>query len=222
VATSSPARSSGSGARTHASEDQRSETVRRGALRSVSPYNGEKATTYTQPANNEVDAAIATAHDRLAILLRRAAKLCRERREDLARFMAIEMGKPIAEAYEEIQFCIWIFECYADLVEQPLQSERIRSPAGETTLLSEPLSVVSGVQPCGFSAYQDIRFAAPKLMAGNVVLLKHASSIQQCAEAAEELLQDAGGIRTAERADRTVKKAAVGMVESDPFVCFER
>lgn len=186
-----------------ARENQRSEATQRAVLRSVNPYNGETTKTYTEMTNDEVDDAIATAHDRFATwrrlpfaqratLLHRAAKLCRERREDLARFMAIEMGKRIVEGRKEIELCARIFEYYADRGEQLLQPERLQSPAGDATLLSEPLGIVFGIQPWNYPFYQVIRFAAPNLMAGNVVLLKHASNVQQCAEAAEELFQDAG------------------------------
>ena len=203
MATSTPTRSSGPDALAHAREDQRSETAQRAVLRSINPYNGETTKTYIEMTHDEVDAAIATAHDRFATwrrvpfaqratLLRRAAKLCRERREDLARFMAIEMGKRIAEGHREIELCAKIFEYYADRGEQLLQPETIQSPAGDATLLSEPLGVIFGIQPWNYPFYQVIRFAAPNLMVGNVVLLKHASSVQQCAAAAEVLFQDAG------------------------------
>jgi succinate-semialdehyde dehydrogenase/glutarate-semialdehyde dehydrogenase len=203
MAISTAARSSGHDALAHARDDQRGETAQRAVLRSVNPYNRETTKTYTEMTNDEVDAAIATAHDRFATwrrvpfaqratLLRSAAKLCREPREDLARFMAIEMGKRIAEGRDEIELCARIFEYYADRGEQLLQPERIQSPAGDAALLSEPLGVVFGIQPWNYPFYQVIRFAAPNLMAGNVVLLKHASNVQQCAEAAEELFQDAG------------------------------
>lgn len=146
----------------------------------ISPPDGSSAPDSLAPASED-QRSETLAHDPLAALLRRAATLCRERRDDLARFMAIEMGKRTADAHDEIELCARIFEYYADLVEQP--------PAGDTTLLREPLGVVAGIQPQAYPCYQ---FDAPHLMAGNVVLLKHGSSIQQCAEAAEELLQDGG------------------------------
>lgn len=218
MAISAPTRSSGSDALAHACEDQRTKTVRRTVFRSACPENGEPTKSHAERPNDEVNDAIAAAHDRLATLLRRAARLCRERSEDLACFMVIEMGKRSAEAHDEIELCARIFECYADLVEQPLQRERIRSPAGDAPPLRDPLGVVNDIQPGSLPFHQDSRFAAPNLMAGNVVLLKHASSIQQCAEAAEELLRDADGARVVERAGRTVKKTVHGLVESDPFV----
>jgi succinate-semialdehyde dehydrogenase/glutarate-semialdehyde dehydrogenase len=203
MAIFTPPRASGPEALAHARDDHGSETAQRAVLRSVNPYNGETTKTYTEMTNDEVDTAIAIAHDRFATwrrlppaqratLLRSAAKLCRERREDLARFMAIEMGKRIAEGHHEVELCARIFEYYADRGEQLLQPETIQSPAGDATLLSEPLGVIYGIQPWNYPFYQVIRFAAPNLIAGNVVLLKHASNVQQCAEAAEELFQDAG------------------------------
>jgi succinate-semialdehyde dehydrogenase/glutarate-semialdehyde dehydrogenase len=112
--------------------------------------------------------------------------------DDLARFMALEMGKRIVEGRKEVELCARIFDYYAEHGEHFLQPRTIRSPAGDATLLSQPLGVIFGIQPWNYPFYQVVRFAAPNLMAGNVVLLKHATSVQQCAGAAAALFRDAG------------------------------
>jgi succinate-semialdehyde dehydrogenase / glutarate-semialdehyde dehydrogenase len=178
-------------------------TAARAELRSINPYNGQVLKTFPEMSIDEVDDAIAKAHERFvtwrrvpfpqrAGLLHRAAGLCRERREDLARFMAIEMGKRIVEGRAEVDLCGRIFSYYADHGERFLQPQTIPSPAGDGTLLNQPLGVIFGIEPWNYPFYQVIRFAAPNLMAGNVILLKHSSNVQQCAEAAEALFHDAG------------------------------
>ena len=57
---------------------------------------------------------------------------------------------------------------------------------------SNPIGVLFGVEPWNYPYYQIARFAAPNLMAGNVVMVKHASSVPQCALAFEQLMNDAG------------------------------
>lgn len=175
----------------------------RAELRSINPYNGQVLKTYAEMSSDEVDRAVAKARERFltwrrlpfperAGLLRRAAALCRERREDLSRFMALEMGKRIVEGRHEVELCARIFDYYADHGERFLQPQTIPSPAGDGALLNQPLGVIFGIEPWNYPFYQVIRFAAPNLMAGNVILLKHASNVQQCAEAAEALFHDAG------------------------------
>ncbi|MDB5306153.1 MAG: Aldehyde Dehydrogenase [Gemmataceae bacterium] len=175
----------------------------RAVLRSVNPYTGQTLRTFTEMSGDELDAAVATASERFAAwrrlpfperggLLRRAAGLCRDRRDDLAKSMAIEMGKLIVEGRKEVDLCARIFEYYAEHSEQFLRPQAIPSPAGDATLLSQPLGVILGIEPWNYPFYQVVRFAAPNLMAGNVVLLKHASNVQQCAEAAAALFRDAG------------------------------
>src|SRR5579885_2682267 len=128
----------------------------RAELRSINPYNGQVLKTYTEMSSDEVDRAVAKARKRFltwrrlpfperAELLRRAAALCRERREDLSRFMALEMGKRIVEGRHEVELCARIFDYYADHGERFLQPQTIPSPAGDGTLLNQPLGVIFGI-----------------------------------------------------------------------------
>jgi succinate-semialdehyde dehydrogenase/glutarate-semialdehyde dehydrogenase len=159
--------------------------------------------TYLEMSAEDVDNAIAKAHERFpawrrvpfsqrASLLHRAASLCRERVENLAKLMTLEMGKRIAEGRKEVELCTRIFEYYARRGEEFLRPQTLPSPLGDGTLLNEPLGVLFGIQPWNYPCYQVVRFAAPNLMAGNVVLLKHSTSVQQCAEAIDLLFRDAG------------------------------
>jgi acyl-CoA reductase-like NAD-dependent aldehyde dehydrogenase len=102
----------------------------------VNPFNGQTLKTYPEMTAEEVDAAIATAHESFATwrrvpfsqratVLRRAAGLCRDRIEELARFMTLEMGKRIAEGRKEVELCARIFEYYADRGEELLRPENI-------------------------------------------------------------------------------------------------
>ncbi len=182
---------------------QQEDGGRRRVLRSVNPYNGEVLRTYPEMQGEEVDQAIAKAHEFFrtwrgtffsdrAPLLRLAAEICRERKETLARLMALEMGKRVVEGRKEVELCAKIFEYYATHGETLLQPQIIPSPEGNGTLLNEPLGVIFGVEPWNYPCYQIVRCAAPNLMAGNVVVMKHASSVPQCAEALELLFHDAG------------------------------
>jgi len=182
---------------------ERTTQQQRGVLRSVNPYNGQLRKTFTEMSDDEIDGAIARAHERFpswrrlafperGALLRQAARLCRERREELARAMSLDMGKRIVEGRHEVDLCARIFDYYAENGEQFLQPQTIPSPAGDGTLLCQPLGVILGIEPWNYPFYKVIRFAAPTLMAGNVVLLKHSSTVQQCAAAAATLFRDAG------------------------------
>ena len=203
MATSGTSRSGKRGDTAKTSGDQPGNTARRAVLSSVNPYDGQTLKTYPEMSAEAVDDSIAKAHERFpawrrvpfaqrATLLRRAAELCRERRDDLAKLMTLEMGKRIAEGREEIELCARIFEYYANQGEEFLRPQILPSPLGDGTLLNEPLGVLFGIQPWNYPCYQVVRFAAPNLMAGNVVLMKHSSNVPQCAEALDLLFHDAG------------------------------
>jgi succinate-semialdehyde dehydrogenase/glutarate-semialdehyde dehydrogenase len=127
-----------------------------------------------------------------AELLRNAAQLLRERARPCAELMAREMGKPITEGQAELEKCAWVCEYYAENAKAFLKPQLIETEATVSYVCFEPLGVVLAIMPWNFPFWQLFRFAAPALMAGNAVLLKHSSLVPGCADALAALLHDAG------------------------------
>ena len=129
-----------------------------------------------------------------ASLLRKAGALFSERREELAALISQEMGKPVAQGVLEVDFAAAIFEYYAEQAETFLADEPVPLAWGEGTAVirRQPLGVLLGVMPWNYPYYQVARFAAPNLMAGNTIILKHAAQCPASAAAIEALLLDAG------------------------------
>ena len=171
--------------------------------RSVNPTDGSLVREYAETPPGEVASALAaaarafeswrrTTFAERASSLRRAGALLRERRGELARLMALEMGKPVAQGRAEAEKCAWVCEHYAEHAESLLAPEEARTDASKSYVAFEPLGPVLAVMPWNFPFWQVFRFAAPALMAGNVGLLKHASNVSGCALAIEEILHEAG------------------------------
>ena len=121
-----------------------------------------------------------------------AAGLLRERKEELAELMALEMGKPFAQGVGEAEKCAWVCDYYASNAESFLAPESTVTDADKSFVTFQPLGPILAVMPWNFPFWQVFRFAAPALMAGNTGLLKHASNVPGCALAIERLLHDAG------------------------------
>ncbi|WP_338889225.1 NAD-dependent succinate-semialdehyde dehydrogenase [Rhodococcus sovatensis] len=172
----------------------------------VNPRTGENLADYPIATSDEVDKAVARASaaygrwGRVSSvaerteMLRHVARLHRERREFLADTMHREMGKPIAEALDEVDYCAAIYDFYADNAERFLADEQIELPEGEGSALIRRTSVgpLLGIMPWNFPCYQIARFAAPNLAAGNTVLIKPAPQCPESAVALEQLARDAG------------------------------
>ena len=124
--------------------------------------------------------------------LLRAAELLEQRADDLAALMAREMGKPLADGVAEAKKCAWVCRHYAEQAAALLADEEVATDARRSFVTCEPLGVVLAVMPWNFPFWQVFRAAAPALMAGNAMLLKHAGNVPGCALAIEALLADAG------------------------------
>jgi succinate-semialdehyde dehydrogenase / glutarate-semialdehyde dehydrogenase len=194
----------------------------------VDPRDGSLLREYAEASPAEVAGALAgaaaafegwrrTSFAERASVLRRAAVLLRERREPLARLMALEMGKPLAQGRAEADKCAWACEHYAQHAAAMLAPEPVATDASRSYVAFEPLGVVLAVMPWNFPLWQVFRFAAPALMAGNTALLKHASNVSGCALAIEEVLHAAGLPRGAFRA-LLVGSARVGALVEAPEV----
>jgi len=115
----------------------------------------------------------------------------RAQTEHCARIATEEMGKPITEARAEIEKCAWVCEYYAEHGPAMLADEPVKTEARESFITFQPLGVILAVMPWNFPYWQFFRAAAPALLAGNAMVLKHASNVPRCALAIEHLFREA-------------------------------
>ena len=174
------------------------------AYQSTNPYNGKVLQTFEQISDAQLEEHLQQASDcfenvwrhtsfaERAAVLRRAAAILRERPQEFAELITLEMGKLLPQSLGEVALSAAILDYYAEHAERFLAPEKIATPRGEAMVESSPIGVLFGVEPWNYPYYQIARFAAPNLMAGNVVMVKHASSVPQCALAWERLMREAG------------------------------
>jgi succinate-semialdehyde dehydrogenase/glutarate-semialdehyde dehydrogenase len=149
--------------------------------------------------------------------MKKAAGVLRERKQELAKLMATEMGKPLKQGVAEAEKSAWVCDYYADNAEAHLGLDVIKTDASKSYVAFEPLGVVLAIMPWNFPFWQVYRFAAPALMAGNAGVLKHASNVPGCALAIEEIFVQAGFPRGAFRTLLIGNKQVKGVIE-DPLV----
>lgn len=125
-------------------------------------------------------------------LLLTLAQLLRQERDRFAPFITREMGKLIGEARAEIEKCAWLCEYYAGTGARHLRPQRVKTEARDTYVRFDPLGVVLAVMPWNFPFWQVFRQAVPAILAGNTVLLKHASAVPRTALLIEESWRRAG------------------------------
>ena len=198
------------------------------SLQSINPATGEVLGTLETWSAEQVEQALAAAGTAARAwaatplaarcqVVARAAQVLRDRREELARTMTLEMGKRVTEARAEVDKCAWVCEHYAEHGPAYLEPEVVASDAGRSYVAFQPLGAVLAVMPWNFPLWQVFRFAAPALVAGNVGLLKHASNVPRCALEIERVFRTAGapeGVFTT----LMIRASAVAPVIADPRV----
>lgn len=115
-----------------------------------------------------------------------------KKQQILAEKCSLEMGKPLKQAIAEVKKCATLCEYYIKNAESFLEPEHLTTDGSESYTVNEPLGVVLGVMPWNFPYWQVFRFAVPAIIAGNTVVVKHASNVAGCAQLLEELFMDAG------------------------------
>lgn len=172
-------------------------------MKSVNPLTGETLQSYETLSEKGVEKIINSVdkswhHWRSTSFVHRGRRmqdlssLLKTRKEELARLMALEMGKVLKEGIAEIEKCAWVCDYYAQNAENFLENESIKTEATKSYVSYQPLGTILAVMPWNFPFWQVFRFLAPTLLAGNTAVLKHASNVPGCAMAIEELLRDAG------------------------------
>jgi succinate-semialdehyde dehydrogenase/glutarate-semialdehyde dehydrogenase len=150
--------------------------------------------------------------DERADAMRRAAAILRDRTDRYAALITAEMGKPISEARGEVAKSAFGCEHYAEHTAAYLQDRPVTTESLESYVSYAPLGVVLAIMPWNFPFWQVFRASVPILMAGNGVILKHASNVPQCALATEEVFRDAGF------PEGLMRAVLVGGAESDTLI----
>jgi succinate-semialdehyde dehydrogenase/glutarate-semialdehyde dehydrogenase len=169
-------------------------------LATINPTTGETVRTFPELTPSEIDAKLDAASKAFsshressfaerAAKLNRAADIFEADQERLARLMALEIGKPLAQGRAEAVKCAAACRYYAAHAAAMLADETIDDCS---FVRREPIGPVLALMPWNFPFWQVVRFAAPALMAGNVGLLKHADNVPQCGGALDELFRRAG------------------------------
>ncbi len=176
------------------------------AYATINPYTGKTLKTYDDATDTDVANALDRAQAAFEVwknvsilkraeVLKKAAALLRGSASDYAKLLTLEMGKVLSEAKAEVELCAQILEYYVENAENLLAAEKLPSKHPSYTdswVEHEPLGILLAIEPWNFPYYQIARIAAPQLAAGNVVILKHASNVPQCAAAFEQLFREAG------------------------------
>ncbi|WVD66990.1 NAD-dependent succinate-semialdehyde dehydrogenase [Orbus sturtevantii] len=172
-------------------------------IKTVNPTTNKVEKIYAEMTMAQIDALFAKADDAYqswhktsfperAQVLHNAATILRERKQSLAKLCTIEMGKLLREGIAEVELCADIFDYYANEGANLLADKPIPVKYGKAFLTYDSIGVLLTVQPWNFPFYQITRTAAANIMAGNTVVLKHASNVPQCADIMEKILREAG------------------------------
>ncbi|WP_238999412.1 NAD-dependent succinate-semialdehyde dehydrogenase [Segeticoccus rhizosphaerae] len=173
-------------------------------FRVVNPATGELAQEFPNATDDDIQDALASAQSAFqswrlvpiedrATVVTRIAQLFTERAEHLASIITEEMGKPIAQAQGEAKFCTAIFQYYADEGPSLAADQPIKTISGGRAVIQKlPVGPLLGIMPWNYPYYQVARFAAPNLMLGNTIILKHAENCPRSALAIAQIMEDAG------------------------------
>jgi succinate-semialdehyde dehydrogenase / glutarate-semialdehyde dehydrogenase len=170
---------------------------------SLNPATGKLLKKFEELTDKELETKIAAAaacfktwrnktYAERAVIVAKASALMHTKADEFAHTMTLEMGKRINEARGEVEFSVRILAYYAKNAERFLAPVKLHPTNGEAHMESSPIGVIFGVEPWNFPYYQLARVAGPHLMAGNVLMVKHAGCVPQCAIAFEKLWIEAG------------------------------
>src|SRR3989441_719448 len=197
-------------------------------LQSINPATGELLEQFPETEAAELERIVARAETadgdwrrrsvaERAALLKEAGRLLREGKSRYARTMALEMGKPLSQGEAEAEKCATACDYYAEHAAAMLAPVGRETDARRSYVRFDPIGPVFAIMPWNFPFWQVIRFAAPALVAGNAVILKHAPNVSRCALEIEQLFRAAGFPEGLFRAV-LLDNAAAGRVIADPRI----
>lgn len=172
-------------------------------MQSINPHNGQLIKEYKKDNSGSISRKLQSAEEafkswrklsaeKRARYMFDVAQVLEKNKQKYAELMTLEVGKPILQSIAEVEKCIWLCHYYLEHGAKFLKSKKIETDAALSYVSYEPLGPVLAVMPWNYPFWQVFRFAIPNLIAGNVGILKHASSVPGCALAIEEIFAEAG------------------------------
>lgn len=173
------------------------------AIQTINPATGELIKSYQEMPYAEVDKIIEATHkdflqwretsfQQRADKMRLVGKILLDNKQEYAKLITTEMGKPIKSAIGEIEKCARLCDYYAEHAQEYLKPQLIKTEMAKSYIMYQPMGVIFAIMPWNFPFWQALRFAAPGLMAGNACILKHAPTTTGCALAIEAIFKQAG------------------------------
>lgn len=173
------------------------------AIETINPFTNKSVKTFEEISEKELETKIETAHqqyakwkdtkiEKRAELLQKVAAIMRTRKKELAALITLEMGKLIAQSESEIELCASVYEYYAKNGAEFMKDKELKVDSGKAIMKLSPIGIILGVEPWNYPFNQVGRLTAPNIMLGNVVMIKHASNVPQCAQAIEDIFKEAG------------------------------
>ena len=171
------------------------ETINPATGKVVGSYNSmsiEEINQKTKNARNSFDDWKKLDISERCTYMRRLGRVMKKNKEDYAKLITEEMGKPIRQSLAEIEKCAWVCDYYSEHAESFLRDELIPTEFRKSFVSFEPLGVIACIMPWNFPFWQVMRFAVPALVAGNVGILKHSSVCLGTSLQIEQAFKDAG------------------------------
>ena len=172
-------------------------------MKSINPYTNKVLEEFEEFPERELERILTQSGDAFKkwkrtnfgyrkSLMKNVSRLLKGKINEYAESITAEMGKPVGESKAEVEKCAWVCNYYADNAELFLRDEPVDTDADMSYVNYAPLGTILGIMPWNYPFWQVFRFAVPTLMAGNTVLLKHASNVQICARHIENIFTEAG------------------------------
>lgn len=196
-------------------------------MRSTNPATGQTVQSFPTWQTDQINAVLnqvesaqtgwaALSFEQRAQFMHNLAQVFRQQRDEYAHLITDEMGKLFKEALAEIEKCAMGCDYYADHAQSYLMDEVITSDASRSLVVYQPLGTLLCIMPWNFPFWQLVRAAAPAMMAGNTVVLKHASNVPRCALALESAFQQAGF------PENTFRTLMIGAEQAEAVVADQR
>jgi len=172
-------------------------------MHTIDPSTGKKIKSYAQTSRTKVDDILKNAQKSFLMwrsfsfkdrgfMFKQVGGFLRTHEDRYASLMALEMGKPLSQGKGEIEKCAQLCDFYADYTDEFLSDHEIKTDAVKSYVTYDPLGIILAVMPWNFPFWQVFRCAVPAMMAGNAVILKHASNVCGCAIEIENIFKEIG------------------------------